>query len=79
MAPSGTNKTDPPIGVENLTREQTRVTGQVADNHWTRLRGLLGRQSLAQGEGLLIVLSQAIHMRFTRFLIEVFYVGSALI
>ena len=43
MAPSETKKARPPIRVENLTREQTLVTAGwwAADNHWTRLRGLL--------------------------------------
>ena len=79
MAPSGTNKARPPIRVENLTREQTLVTaGWAADNHWTRLRGLLGHKPLSQGEGLLIVPSNSIHMLFMGIPIDVLYVDSTL-
>ena len=79
MAKSGTKKARPPIRVQNLTREQTLVTaGWAADNHWTRLRGLLGHEPLSQGEGLLIVPSNSIHMLFMGFPIDVLYVDSAL-
>jgi uncharacterized membrane protein (UPF0127 family) len=79
MAKSGTNEADSPIRVENLTREQTLVTaGWAADNHWTRLRGLLGHKGLPQGEGLLIVPCNSIHMLFMGFPIDVLYVDSAL-
>lgn len=42
----------------------------VADNPWLRLRGLLGRSSLASGEGLLLRRSGSIHMFFMRFAID---------
>jgi hypothetical protein len=35
---------------------------EVADRFWTRLRGLLGRGGLGDGEGLLIVPSRGVHM-----------------
>lgn len=34
----------------------------VADGFWTRLRGLLGRPPLEEGEGLWIVPSRGVHM-----------------
>lgn len=34
----------------------------VADSFWKRLRGLLGRAPLQEGEGLLIVPSSGVHM-----------------
>jgi uncharacterized protein len=67
------------LRVENLTRNQTLVTvGEVADNHWTRMKGLLGRTGLAPGAGLLIVPSNSIHMFFMRFAIDVLYVDRSL-
>ncbi|HVS84134.1 MAG TPA: DUF192 domain-containing protein [Gaiellaceae bacterium] len=42
----------------------------VADNPWTRMRGLLGRASLAPDEGLLIRPAGSIHMLFMRFPID---------
>ena len=67
------------IAVENVTRRQTLVcAGEVADNHWTRMKGLLGRKGLAPGEGLLIVPSNSIHMLFMRFPIDVLYVDKSL-
>jgi uncharacterized membrane protein (UPF0127 family) len=72
-------RTSSVIRVENLTRGQTLVShGQVADNHWTRLKGLLGRSGLAPGEGLLIVPCNSIHMFFMRFPIDVLYVDRSL-
>lgn len=68
-----------PVIVENLTRGQTLVhNGQVADNHWTRLKGLLGRSGLAPGEGLLLVPCNSIHMFFMRFPVDVLYVDRTL-
>lgn len=43
----------------------------VADWFWPRLRGLLGRKGLAQGEGLLIVPSRGVHMYGMRFPLDV--------
>jgi len=63
--------------VINLTREQTlAAAGRVADTFWPRLRGLIGRDALAPGEGLLIVRCNAIHTHFMRFPIDVLYVNS---
>jgi uncharacterized membrane protein (UPF0127 family) len=43
---------------------------RVADRPWTRLRGLLGRSSLAADEGMLFRPAGSIHMFFMRFPID---------
>ncbi len=48
--------------------------GRLADNFWLRLRGLLGRQSLAADEGLILVGVKSVHSLFMRFPIDVVYV-----
>jgi len=51
------------VRVVNTTRgfELARSAG-VADGWWTRLRGLLGRPELEEGEGLLIRPCRGVHM-----------------
>jgi uncharacterized membrane protein (UPF0127 family) len=64
-----------PLQVMNKTRNTvlaTRLT--LADTPQAREKGLLGRDSLASGEGLWIVPCQAIHMFFMRFPIDLVYV-----
>ncbi|HLH23745.1 MAG TPA: DUF192 domain-containing protein [Chloroflexota bacterium] len=46
----------------------------VATNVWTRGRGLLGRRSLPEGEGLVIEACRQIHMFFMAFAIDVLHV-----
>jgi uncharacterized membrane protein (UPF0127 family) len=48
---------------------------QVADRWWLRLRGLLGRSGLAEGEGLLIEPCRAVHMSGMRFPIDVAFLA----
>ena len=43
---------------------------------WERMRGLLGREGLAPGEGLLIEHCSSIHMFFMRFAIDVVYLDA---
>lgn len=63
------------IHVENLSRGRALVTkGWVADNPWTRLRGLIGHRPLMKGEALLIVPCSSIHTHFMSFPIDVVYV-----
>src|SRR5213080_3870580 len=47
----------------------------VADNALTRMRGLLGRTGLEEGEGLLLRPASSIHMFFMRFAIDVVFAG----
>lgn len=44
---------------------------RVADGFWSRLRGLLGRDGLGEGEGLLIEPSRGVHMYGMRFCLDV--------
>jgi uncharacterized membrane protein (UPF0127 family) len=46
----------------------------VADRPHTRLRGLLGRDGLSAGEGLLIRPTSSIHTFFMRFAIDVVFI-----
>ena len=48
-------------------------TCTVARNPLTRMRGLLGRRSLARGEGILLQPAGSIHTFFMRFAIEVVF------
>ncbi|HET7269714.1 MAG TPA: DUF192 domain-containing protein [Rubrobacter sp.] len=50
----------------------------VADNPWTRLKGLLGRRGLEDGEGLLIRPTGSIHMFFMRFPIDAVFLDREL-
>jgi uncharacterized membrane protein (UPF0127 family) len=47
-----------------------------ADRFWSRFKGLLGRQTLEQGEGLHIVPCNSIHMFFMRFAIDVAFLDA---
>lgn len=76
MTPPSNEEVQPTISVENLTRGQTLVeAAEVADNPWTRFRGLIGHKPLEPGEGLLIVPCSSIHTHFMSFPIDVLYVG----
>lgn len=60
------------LTVRNLQRES--VLGSrigLADRWWPRLKGLLGRSGLEEGEGLLITDSQGVHMWWMKFPIDV--------
>jgi uncharacterized membrane protein (UPF0127 family) len=48
----------------------------VADNAWSRMKGLLGRRTLPPGEGLLIRPTWSIHMFFMRFPIDAVFLDS---
>jgi uncharacterized membrane protein (UPF0127 family) len=51
-----------------------RVT--VASSWWAKLRGLMGRSGLADGEGLYLPGTNSIHMMFMRFPIDCLFVGA---
>jgi uncharacterized membrane protein (UPF0127 family) len=64
--------------VEARTADRGTVLGgrvQVADRWWLRLRGLLGRAGLADGEGLLIEPCRAVHMAGMKFPIDVAFLS----
>ena len=48
---------------------------QIADNILTRVRGLLGRDSLAEDEGLLIIPCPSIHMFGMKFSLDVVFLS----
>lgn len=47
---------------------------ELADTFFSRMRGLLGRRELNEGQALLITRCQSIHMFFMRFPIDVIFV-----
>jgi uncharacterized protein len=64
-----------------LLREDGAVVCErcvLADNPWTRLKGLLGRRGLDDGEGLLIRPTGSIHMFFMRFAIDAVFLDKEL-
>jgi uncharacterized protein len=50
----------------------------LAENPWTRFRGLLGRRTLPPGEGLLLRPSNSVHTFFMRFPIDVVFLDGDL-
>ncbi|MCC6175032.1 MAG: DUF192 domain-containing protein [Chloroflexi bacterium] len=62
------------VQVRNASRDRVLADrADLADWFWPRLRGLLGRTSLAPGEGLVIVPCGSIHMLGMRFAIDVLH------
>jgi hypothetical protein len=62
------------LRVSNLTRRTALATClEVADSGSTRNKGLLGRKSLAPGEGLWIIPCEAIHTFCMKFSIDLVY------
>jgi uncharacterized membrane protein (UPF0127 family) len=60
--------------VHNLSRDaDLAVRATLADSFWPRLRGLLGRKGLEQGEGLVIVPCSSIHMLGMKFALDVLH------
>jgi hypothetical protein len=63
------------VFVTNLTRGSVLVDkGQVADNFWTRLKGLIGKRELPLGYGLLIAGCKGVHCMFMSMPIDIIYV-----
>ena len=56
------------------TGQELAARAGVADNLWTRGRGLLGRRALPNGEGLVIEHCRQIHMFFMAFPLDVIHV-----
>ena len=62
------------IQLRNSTRDNVVCPRcQLADNLWTRGKGLLGRKSLADDEGILLVPGNSIHMFGMKFAIDVIF------
>ena len=65
-----------------LSREDGTIVCErctLADSPVTRLKGLLGRDGLEQGEGLLLRPASSIHTFFMRFPIDVVFLDRALV
>jgi uncharacterized protein len=67
-----------------VARTATVKTGQgdvvcenclLADNPWLRVKGLLGRKELPDGEGILLRPASSIHMAFMRFPIDAVFLA----
>ena len=66
-----------PVLILNLSRERVVCErGLVADRALARMRGLLGRRHLPEGEGLLLEPAPAIHTAFMRFPIDVVFLDA---
>ena len=64
--------------VRNVSRDANLADrATVADSFWRRLRGLLGRDGLETGEGLVIVPCTSVHMLGMRFALDVLYLDRA--
>src|SRR3954468_19680108 len=62
------------VRVRNVSREtDLACRASMADSFWRRLRGLLGRDGLQQGEGLVIVPCNSVHMLGMRFPLDVLH------
>src|SRR5918995_6042784 len=62
------------VRVRNLSREADLASrASLADSFWRRLRGLLGRDGLRAGEGLVIVPCTSVHMLGMRFPLDVLH------
>ncbi len=59
--------------IEN-SRGRNFLQLEIADGFFARLLGLMGRKKLPQGQGLLILPCNSIHMLFMRFSIDAVYV-----
>ena len=49
------------------------VIVRLADNPWSRFRGLMGRRSLPEGEGLHIIPCNSVHTFFMRFTMDAIF------
>lgn len=59
----------------NTTRgTELASEAKLANTHWTRLAGLMGRKTLPDGHALVIEPCSSVHMMFMRFPIDVVYV-----
>ena len=66
------------LEVHNKTRNVNLVRhGKVANNAWTRFKGLIGVRELSDGDGLAIVPSSGVHCMFMSIPIDVVYVDKA--
>ena len=60
---------------QRLSINENVLNVDIADNFFTRFRGLMLRKSLASGQGLLIAPCNSVHMMFMKFAIDVVYLS----
>ena len=68
--------------MQTLRREDGTIVCErctIADNPLRRMRGLLGRDGLESGEGLLLRPASAVHTYFMRFPIDVVFLDRSLV
>jgi uncharacterized protein len=64
------------LQTHNQTRDTVLVVrGKVANNAWTRFKGLIGVQVLPEGDGLAIIPCSGVHCMFMSIPIDVVYVS----
>jgi len=64
------------VRVENVSRNSEVISnGRMANNSWTRLRGLIGVRDLPEGEGIVIEPCHGVHCMFMSIPIDVIYVN----
>jgi uncharacterized protein len=63
--------------INQRTGETIAKSAEVASNPLVRMRGLLGRRSMASGEAIILRPASSIHTMFMLFSIDVIYVDSA--
>ena len=64
-----------PVRIENLSKQTLLAErSELANSPWRRMKGLLGRDRLPAGEGLVIQPCQSVHTWFMRFPIDVLHV-----
>jgi uncharacterized protein len=65
------------LHIKNLTRDCDVVTqGRVANNFWTRFKGLMAVRDLPAGDGMLITPCGSVHCMFMSIPIDVMYLDS---
>ena len=64
------------VSVENISRNAALIReGRMANNSWTRLRGLIGVRELSEGQGIVIEPCHGVHCMFMSIQIDVIYVN----
>jgi uncharacterized membrane protein (UPF0127 family) len=64
------------VQVENVNRNSELIReGQMANNRWTRLRGLIGVRHLPEGQGIVLDPCHGVHCMFMSIPIDVVYVN----
>lgn len=64
------------VKVNNISRNSELISaGRMANNPWTRLRGLIGVRNLPEGQGIVIEPCHGVHCMFMSIPIDVVYVN----